>query len=324
VPEAPILVTGIPRSGTSWVGKMLDAGGQVVYINEPLNDRHPPGRSPGVLAVNVAHRFPYISESNEDAFLEAFRDTLRLRYRHLAELRQNRSPRDLLRMAKYSSSFARGRLRGRRPMLDDPFAMFSAGWFARRLGCKVVVVVRHPAAMAASRKRLGWRTDFRHLLRQPLLLEEQLHPFEGAMHDLVKKPDPIAEGSLLWRMGYYVAAGLLRQHGDVTVVRNEDLSAEPVARYSDLYSRLGLRLSDNAIAAIERSSSGPATSRDGHSWSLSRQGISKTGFRPLDSRANAVAWKSQLTREEISRVRALTEDVAQHFYAERDWALSAA
>ena len=63
--ERPILVTGIPRSGTSWVGKMLDAGGEVVYINEPLSDHRPPGRSPGVLAAPDHHRFQYISEANE-------------------------------------------------------------------------------------------------------------------------------------------------------------------------------------------------------------------------------------------------------------------
>jgi hypothetical protein len=303
---------------------MLDAGGDVVYINEPLNDRRPPGRSPGVLAAPVPHRFPYISEANEEPYLAAFRDTLRLRYNHVAELRQNRSPRDLLRMAKYSSSFARGRVRGRRPMLDDPFAIFSAGWFARRLGCDVVAVVRHPAAMAASRKRLGWRTDFRHLLRQPLLLEDLLHRFESAMHDLVRKPDPIAEGSLLWHMGYHAVMRLRGRHTKVTVVRNEDLSHEPQARYAELYSKLGLTMSDKVVAAIAHSTSGPATSDNGHSWSLSRNGISKTGFRPLDSRANAVAWKSQLTRDEVSRVRALTEDVAQHLYAEHDWALPSA
>jgi sulfotransferase family protein len=319
VPEAPILVTGVPRSGTSWVGQMLDAGGQVVYINEPLNDRHPPGRSPGVLAVAVTNRFPYISEANEETYLRPFQETLRLRYHHLAELRQNRSPRDLARMAKYSSSFARGRLRGRRPLLDDPFALFSAGWFARRLGCEVVAVVRHPAAMAASRKRLGWRTDFRHLLRQPLLLEEWLHPFEAAMRDLVHKPDPLAEGSLLWRMGYHVVAQLREREPAIRLIRNEDLSSDPGGRYAELYASLGLPLTDQAAATIEHSSSGPAANGNGHSWSLSRQGFSKTGFRPLDSRANAVAWKKELTPEEVARVHKLTEDVAQLYYSDSDW-----
>ena len=46
---APLLVTGMPRTATSWVGKMLEASGALVYVNEPLNPQHPPGRSPGVL-----------------------------------------------------------------------------------------------------------------------------------------------------------------------------------------------------------------------------------------------------------------------------------
>jgi hypothetical protein len=314
VSGAPILVTGIPRSGTSWVGKMLDAGGQIVYINEPLNDRHPPGQSPGILTAPVRHRFQYISEANEEEYLEPFRETVRLRYHHLAELRRNRSPRDLMRMAKYSSSFARGRLRGRRALLDDPFAVFSAGWLARRLGCQVVAVVRHPAAVAGSRKQLGWRTDFRHFLRQPLLMEEWLHPFEHDMRALLRDPDPLAEGNLLWRMVYHVVASERNGSERIRVVRNEDLSFDPVGGYTELYRNLGLRMSEKVRTTIEQSSSGGKEGK-GHTWS----GLSKTGFRPLDSRANTVRWKKLLTAEEVSRVRAMTHDVAGLYYSDADW-----
>ena len=63
--SVPLLVTGLPRSGTSWTGKMLEASGQVVYVNEPLNPRRPPGRSPGVLNASVTHRFQKIRRSFE-------------------------------------------------------------------------------------------------------------------------------------------------------------------------------------------------------------------------------------------------------------------
>ncbi|MBK8782585.1 MAG: hypothetical protein IPO22_12435 [Anaerolineales bacterium] len=33
----PLLVTGIHRSGTSWIGRMLAAGGGLTYANEPLS-----------------------------------------------------------------------------------------------------------------------------------------------------------------------------------------------------------------------------------------------------------------------------------------------
>lgn len=48
--QEPVVVTGIPRSGTSWVGKMLQASGELTYINEPLNPRIPLGVRPGSCA----------------------------------------------------------------------------------------------------------------------------------------------------------------------------------------------------------------------------------------------------------------------------------
>ena len=88
----PLLVTGMPRTATSWVGKMLEASGALVYVNEPLNPQHPPGRSPGVLRADVEHAFQYISEENERVWLPAFRDTVRLRFHPLAEVRRNHAP----------------------------------------------------------------------------------------------------------------------------------------------------------------------------------------------------------------------------------------
>ena len=110
----PILVTGMPRTATSWVGKMLEASGALVYVNEPMNPQHPPGRSPGVLRAEVQHAFQYISEHNEPVWLPAFRDTVRLRFHPLAELRRNHRPYDLARTVQYTAGFALGRLRGRR------------------------------------------------------------------------------------------------------------------------------------------------------------------------------------------------------------------
>jgi hypothetical protein len=93
----------MPRTATSWVGKMLEASGALVYVNEPLNPQHPPGRSPGVLRADVQHAFQYISEDNEHLWLPAYRDTVRLRFHPLAEVRRNHAPYDLLRAATAGS-----------------------------------------------------------------------------------------------------------------------------------------------------------------------------------------------------------------------------
>src|SRR3712207_7878494 len=100
--RAPVVVTGMARSGTSWVGKLLQASGELTYINEPLNPDHPPGRSPGVLSapVPVERHYQYIGAHNEEGWLAPFADTLGQRNHAAAELRQNRSANDRARMAR--------------------------------------------------------------------------------------------------------------------------------------------------------------------------------------------------------------------------------
>jgi hypothetical protein len=316
VMAAPIVVTGMARCGTSWVGKLLQAGGGLTYINEPLNPRHPPGRSPGVLNASVERHYQYIGEHNEDGWLAAFDDTLRLRYHVVAELRRNRSPYDLARMTKYATGFLTGRLLGRRALLDDPYALLASEWLANRLGCRVVVVVRDPVAMVASWKRLGWTTDLGELLHQPALMRDWLEPFRRELETVSASGDVVDQVALLWRLLYLVAAEYERRCPAIRVVRYEDLATEPVACVADLYATLGLEFDERAEAEVVRSTTGGAR-RTAHRWSLSRSGLSKTGFRPMDSRANLDAWKRHLDAGEVERVRARTASVANQWYPPR-------
>jgi Sulfotransferase domain len=313
VTAAPIVVTGMARCGTSWVGKLLQAGGGLTYINEPLNPDHPPGRSPGVLNASVERHYQYIGEHNEDGWLAAFDDTLRLRYHVVAELRRNRSTYDLARMAKYATGFLAGRLLGRRALLDDPYALLASEWLANRLGCRVVVVVRDPVAMVASWKRLGWTTDLGELLHQPALMRDWLEPFRRELETVSASGDVVDRVALLWRLLYLVAAEYERRCPAIQVVRYEDLATEPVACFADLYATLGLDFDERAEAEVVRSTTG-SVRRTAHRWSLSRSGLSKTGFRPMDSRANLDAWKRHLDAGEANRARARTAAVANQWY----------
>ena len=315
----PILVTGMARSATSWVGKMLESTGQVAYINEPLSPDRAPGRSWGMLQAPVRHRYQYISADNEDEYLGPYLETLAFRYRLLPELRACRSATDLLRTAKHWSAFISGRFLHRRPLLDDPFAVLSASWFAHQLGCRVVVLVRNPLAIVASRKRLGWRFDFRHLLRQESLLRDWLEPFRGAMEEMVDRPDDlVGQGSLLWGAIYHTVAEQRDRLGGLQTVRHEDLSLDPEGGFADLFHRLELPYSEPVRRAVVQSSTG-GTSRDAHSWSLSGGLPARTGYRPLDSRANLLAWRQVLTDAEVDRVRSLTAEVAARFYELGEW-----
>lgn len=311
--SVPLLVTGLPRSGTSWVGKMLQAGGRHVYVNEPLNPSHPPGRSPGVLDADVEHYFQYICAESEQGWRQAFERTLSLRYGLAAELRRNQRPYDLARAARYATVFTAGRLRGRDALLDDPYAIFAVPWLVETFPLTAVVLVREPVAFVGSWRALGWQVDTAELLAQPLLMRDLLEPQREALARVAGSDDWLGSAAALWR-ATYTAVARYAVHPRVHVVRHEELAAEPVPAFRRLYDVADVPWTPSAEAEVRNATSG---AKGGASqpfrWSLA-SGFSKTAFRPMSSASSLGTYRERLTEAEIARVRALTDDVRSLFY----------
>jgi glycosyltransferase involved in cell wall biosynthesis len=306
--KRPILVTGPHRSGTTWVGRMLSVTSDVAYVSEPLNVLH----RPGVFDAKVDHWYTYVCTENEERYLNAFRQTMALDYHVWKEIKSLRSARDLARMLRDVSIFVFGRVGQRRVLLKDPFAVFSTAWFAQRLSCEIVIVLRHPAAFVSSLKRLDWPFNFEDLLAQPLLMRDWLEPFRAEMEAAVQsKGDVIGQGSLLWRLICYVTHKTQERHPTFHIVRHEELSLQPVAGYERLYGALELPFTTKVKHGILKATSSK------NPQEVSLESIYSTN---LDSAANLENWKQRLTPEEIARIRALTEDVAQLYYGDKDWA----
>lgn len=301
----PILVTGTHRSGTTWVGKMLAAAVATAYISEPLNVLH----RPGVFRARVKYWYQYICAENEDDYLPAFHELMEFDYHLWDEIRSLRSRRDLLRMGRDFFIFYRGLMRGQRVLLKDPFAVFSTPWFAKGLGCRVVITVRHPAAFASSLKRLNWTFDFQDLLDQPLLMRDHLEPYRADMQ-AIKSDDVIGQASLLWRLIYRSVHRTREQHPEFLIVRHEDLSLDPIPGYRALYESLGLGFTPRVEKIILTSSSS-----ENPTELLPKQIYDVK----LDSRANLNNWKKRLTAAEIERIHRMTEDVSTLYYSDAEW-----
>ena len=301
----PILVTGTHRSGTTWVCKMLAADAMTAYISEPLNILH----RPGVFHTKVECWYQYICEENENQFLRAFEELLEFDYNLWDEIRSLRSRKDFLRMGRDFLIFYNGLMRGQRVLLKDPFAVFSTPWFARRLNCKVVITVRHPAAFASSLKRLNWPFDFQDLLNQPLLMRDHLEPYRHEMESM-PSDDVIGQAALLWKLIYRSVHAARGQHPDFIIVRHEDLSHDPIPAYRDLYNALGLEFTRRVEKLILNSSSSENPKE------LSKKKVH--GYK-LDSLANIDTWKKRMTTEEIDHVREITKEISALYYSEEEW-----
>jgi len=305
LPRRPILVTGMPRSGTTWVGRVLCAGGGAGYLAEPFNL----ATSPGTIRVPVGHWYFYVTPHNETEVLGALEPLLRFKYPLARELRRCRSYVDLLHTLRWWRGYVRNK--GRRPLVKEPHAVFSAEWFARRLGSDVVVTVRHPAAVVSSWKRLGWDVDFTNLLGQPALVRDLLGPLREDMERALDSSyDLVDRVALLWHVIYRTVGEYRERFPGFHVVRQEDLSREPMAAYRALYEALGLPLTREAEGAIAAASSAA---------NPKEPSVEQPHQTHLDSRATLTSWKQRLSDDEADRIRNLTADTASLFYGDDAW-----
>ena len=139
--------------------------------------------------------------------------------------------------------------RGSLPLLKDPIAVFSAGWLARTFGMRVVLSVRHPAAFAASLKRLDWTFDFDHLTC-PAVADAR--PARAVRWEIERPPrvrpgDIIDQAALLWTVIYGSVGGA---SGSRCARRISDRN--PVTEIERLYQRLGLTWSAEVAAKVRR------------------------------------------------------------------------
>lgn len=308
----PILVTGSHRSGTTWVGKMLALTKDVYYIHEPFAPN-------GLLAkrnlitywfIHLDQDYPELQRelkriiTGRYSFIEAiypFDEQGKFYYKKIPEkLRQYHNQWSVRRRQSFNI---------KRPLLKDPFAIFSAEWYQRKFSTANVILVRHPAAFVGSLKRMDWRFNFRNWTEQLTLMERYLYPFESQLRD--PPVDQICEAALLWLCIHHVINEYRAVHKDWIFLRHEDLSRQPVETFHMMYRKLDLPYDSYVEQSIKRftSESNPAdVKRERQVHQLKR-----------NSRANIKTWKKRLTPDEIQRVRSITEPVASHFYSDEDW-----
>ena len=280
-------------------------------IYEPFN----PGHRRGIFRAETPHWFTYVAdaapagahrrpEANAPVPLLVRR---RAPPAALSPRRRQDGPRRRV--------FAAHRLRGARPLVKDPIAVLAAPWLAREFDMQVVVMIRHPAAYAASLQRLNWTHDFSHFLDQPGLVDGLVPELRADIEEFARRPpDVVDQAALLWEVIYTVVDRYRAAHPDWLLVRHEDLSTAPAGGFQSMCSRLGIEYS----AGVERfvaettSASNPAEAGEGVVHSLRRH-----------SAASVHTWHERLTAEEVARVRARTEETAAVFYADSDWSAPA-
>ena len=302
--KSPILVTGIHRSGTTFVGKMLASAPGVGYVQEPFNP------DLGIQGVDVWYKYIRAGMENEEYWAGIVQNLLqgKARYKNRPGThggflrtagRRFFGSRDYLQYLK-SSRFPGSR----RLLLKDPLAALSSGWLHDRFGMKVVALLRHPAGFAASAARLGWDYNFfQFLTSQKFLMDDYLQEILEP-YDLQALSQP--EGAaLLWRCVYTILENYNSKCSVFRLVRLEDVSASPQEEFRELFNFLGLEFTVTAEKLIRESTSAenPVSAPDGKVHSLRR-----------NSRGIASSWQKLYNNSEIHRIMELAGSLADKYY----------
>jgi len=238
--------------------------------------------------------FTYAPALPQDAALEAFKKVLKRRTRKIFLKNEPQH---------WIPPLRRGRL-----IIKDPIAALSSDWLAKNFDLEVIVLVRHPAAFAASLKRLGWRHPFEHFLMQEVLMKRQLEPYRA---EIASKPaDIVEQAAIIWKCLYSVLFTYLDNNPNWLVRKHEVLSGNPVVELRGLYEALGLEwtatVEENVVKYTRRGN--PVNIPTDTVHQLRR-----------DSAANIARWKEMLTEEEIARVYEITRPISDSYYPETDW-----
>lgn len=273
-----IAVSGLPRSGTSWVAKAISLAHGVSYYFEPEH----------VLGQSYMHTYQP-PEQLRPAFYDHLRKTLRGGVTDEYTLAEQ----------------------GLRELLSRPFAStvlvkwvwltLALDWIAQYFPkLQVVQVIRHPVPQFLSWRQRNWDPgdSLNCLLAQPSLMQGPLQPYQMVMR----------QASTFWeKSGAFwgaVSFMQLRAHrSGWFLVEHEWLCLDTHTRFRWLVENLGLHWNDEIdgfLSPARKIKAGPGY-----------------GER-RDPRSEVHKWRSHVTRAELAEVREMFAHFELPFYDDLD------
>jgi hypothetical protein len=311
-----ILLLGSPRSGTSWLAKILDTQAGVFYAHEPLNK----SRAPRVRAFADRLRAGTLDRAGREQLVadicEAEPRCLLPPFFPKAYL--GRSP-ALLRVARAAAAVSGWGRRAFRscfsPPRHAPFDLLvkEVDWqghvarLVNGLGPEsLVIIVRHPCAVVSSRLQ-GLRLGLMEAHRAGWLERHRGRCEElGFPVAVVEKMETYEFFALTWLLQNTEYREVASAHPRALTVVYEDLCRDPHGRAAALLAALGWQMSDTTTRFINRST------RTGVVNGIKNLVRGRRAYYSVykDPVRAAMAWRERLTQEQQQRILAITAPFA--------------
>lgn len=247
----PILILSYPRSGSSWVGKILSTSPTTAYLREPITQQY---------IFKHGGRFALIDIQNNPKALSIYQKLSDEAFRGIPP----RHPEVINNLR----DFAYPQRKGKRILIKEvnPRAVH---FYYDRYRPKVVLLLRHPAAIALSFYQLGW-------LDSSDVQMDTGNPKANAWEKF-----GYAYGTIL-----HNAIEYLKSNGDHEIVVYRHLAEDPYNEYKKLFKKLDLKVPVNYDAVISK-----------YCYS-SKQSVPRAEIERT-SRNMVFKWKEELSDKQI-------------------------
>lgn len=232
-----LMVCGLHRSGTTYVGAMLRQA-SICVVHEPLNERF------GVVGVPVA--YPFLMEDG-GGYSQLIDDVARFKpgWNGSEDIGGNKLKRIVYRVSGGRSGLRWSLLRLQKLLgvlpsnicFKDPFSTLATPYFIKKYSAKVVCMVRHPAAIHYSTEKQGWWFNIDNLYNQPELISSYAQDVPEH-HWAMAREHHAASIALLWKLMIRVNRPLIGK--GLLMVRHEDLCISPDTEARKICEHLGV------------------------------------------------------------------------------------
>lgn len=225
--RATTFLAGSGRGGTTWIAELINHANEYRFMFEPFTSRHVP-------EVKAFLNRQYIRPDDDDpAFVEPARAIVEGRIRN--------------RWVDYYNH----RFVARRRLIKDIRANMFLKWLDVHFpGMPIVLLLRHPLAVAASRLRHTWSNDLAGFLQQEALMADHLEPHR---HLLETVRDPFEQHVLQWCIENWIPLRQF-QRGELHLAFYEHFSVDPRGEIGRLFAFLGKPFPEQILARVERPS----------------------------------------------------------------------
>lgn len=204
-----ILLTSLPRSGSTWASQVIAMATRRRLIHEPFNWKRYPERE-------KYHMLYLPAGSNQVDLIEIIENESTLKIPFIGKLMKDKPV-----------------------VLKDVHLCLAVEYIWEQLGSYIIILIRHPCGMANSWMKLNFEVRFRLdlLLSQQNLMENYLSPFKDHLN---LNRDKWFETGAYWGASHYILEQISQAHREWMWITHEELCVNSATRYQQLLTDLGI------------------------------------------------------------------------------------